>query len=90
MVKNVHEYIRQLLKIFVNFGPTCPKVISAYKEPVQDRFSHVQHSDQRASHRLKAIWRKQGRKEQEHNPAQWCRCEKEANPKDCDNNRGNR
>ena len=37
------------------FEPTWPEVLSAYKEPAQSGFSSVQHSDQRASHRLQAI-----------------------------------
>lgn len=76
--------------MFVNFGPTWPGVLSAYKELAQSRFPAVQHSDQRASHRLQAIRRKQESKEQEHEPAQRCRCEKEANPEDRNNDRGNR
>ena len=67
-----------------------PEVISACKESAQSGFSTVQHSNQRASYRLQAIRRKQESEEQEHEPAQRCRCEKEANPEDCDNNRSNR
>ena len=66
------------------------EVLSAYKEPAQRGFSAVQHFDQRASYCLQAIRRKQEGKEQEHEPAQRCWCEKEANSEDCDNNRGNR
>lgn len=74
----------------VYFGPTWPEVPSAYKEPAQSGFPAVQHSGQRTGHRLQAIRRKQESKEQEHEPAQRCRCEKEAYPEGSDNNRGNR
>ena len=86
----MHEYIRQLLKIFVNFGPSWPEVLSAYKKPAQSGFPAVQHSDQRTGCRLQAIRRKQESEEQEHKPAQWCRREKEADPEDRNNDRGNR
>ena len=39
---------------------------------------------------LQVIRRKQESKEQEHKPSQRCRREKEANPEDSDNDRGNR
>ena len=79
-----------LMSRCVYFGPTWPEVLSAYKEPAQSGFPAVQHSDQRTGCRLQAIRRKQESKEQEHEPAQRCRCEKEADPEDCDNDRGNR